>query len=226
MGYFKSPLVLKHRGVSYSCPSRLDSSNGLGYSAILPSVVSLFFIKLLIGLKGGKRALHGKPPQVTSTVITYGQRFSSHGDSRLLGQHRCRVKACSSSFMPDWPDSSGHCQKKQVPVLLARQDGSSQQDVLLLGTSESSKSKRAEARGRRVWMRCARAPCNLCNPAASGGAFQDGSSGENGLSESCWSLLATSVKSVCVHLLECNQQKFGWSQIPDIQTWQFLTHVT
>lgn len=86
--------------------------------------------------------------------------------------------------------------------------------------------QRAEARGRRVWMRCARAPCNLCNPAASGGAFQDGSSGENGLSESCWSLLATSVKSVCVHLLECNQQKFGWSQIPDIQTWQFLTHVT
>lgn len=58
------------------------------------------------------------------------------------------------------------------------------------------------------------------------GAFQDGSSSGNGLSESCWSLLATSVKSVCVHLLECNQQKFGWSQIPDIQTWQFLTHVT
>lgn len=84
-GYFKSPLVLRHRGGSYSSPSRLDSSNSLGYSALWPSAVSLFFIKLLIGLKGGKRALHRKPAQVTSTVITYGRCFSSHGDRQTVG---------------------------------------------------------------------------------------------------------------------------------------------
>lgn len=57
-----------------------------------------------------------------------------------MGQERLHVKAIINYFLPDLPTSSADHQKQCLPVLLAGQDVSSQQDIPLLATSESSKS--------------------------------------------------------------------------------------
>lgn len=59
---------------------------------------------------------------------------------RQLGRDRLHVRALINCFLQDLPASSANHQKQHVPVLVAGQDVSSQQDVPLLATSESSKS--------------------------------------------------------------------------------------